>query len=64
MDEAPADDANAPAKRYFEEETADRIARAGKLFYALAVAADGGGGVGGSQDKVAAGTFRTGPYGQ
>ena len=63
-DEAPADNTNASVKRCFEEETTERIARADKLFYALNVAADGGGGVGDSQDKAAVGTFRIGPYDQ
>ena len=60
---APADDAEAPAKKeYIEEETTDRTARGNGLFYALAATVGGGGGLDGSQAKAAAGSFRIGPY--
>ena len=59
-DAAPADDVEAPAKGYFEEETVDGTAGADGLFYSLVAAADRGGGVGSSRDKAAAGTFRIG----
>ena len=56
-DVAPADNVEAPAKECFEEETVDGTAGADGLFYAPVAATDRGGGVGGSQDKVAARTF-------